>query len=135
MAKKFASLLENKTWILKPLPEGRKTIKCKWIYNVKYKPSGEVERFKARLVAKGFSQAAGVDFIETYAHVIKYDAIRAVFVISNEHDMFKVHFDVCTTYLNVDLMDIIFMKQPKGFEDSQWPLYVCLLLKSLYGLK
>jgi hypothetical protein len=49
--------------------------------------------------------------------------------------MFKAQFDVCTAYLNADLIDIIFMEQPKGFEDIDWPLYVCLLLKSLYGLK
>lgn len=89
MAKEFASLIANKTWILKPLLEGRKAVKCKWIYKVKYKPSSEVERFKARLVAKGFFQVAGVDFTETYAPVIMYDAVRAVFVISNEHGMFK----------------------------------------------
>ena len=78
MAKEFASLMTNKTWVLKPLPEGRKAVKCKWILKVKYKPSGEVERFKARLVAKGFSQVAGVDFNETYTPVIKYDVVRTV---------------------------------------------------------
>ena len=135
MTKEFTSLVDNKTWVLKPLPEGRKAVKCKWIFKVKYKPSGEVERFKARLVAKGFSQVAGIDFTETYAPVIKYDAVRAVFVISNEHGMFKAQFDVCTAYLNADLIDIIFMEQPEGFEDPQWPIFVCFLLKSLYGLK
>ena len=87
------------------------------------------------MVAKGFSQVAGIDFTETYAPVIKYDAVRAVFVISNEQGMVKAQFDVCTTYLNTDLIDIIFMEQPEGFQDDLWPLYVCLLLKSLYGLK
>ena len=56
-------------------------------------------------------------------------------MINNEHGMFKAQFDVCTAYLNADLNDIIFMEQPEGFTDSTWPLYVCLLLKSLYGLK
>ena len=135
MAKEFTSSIANKTWALKPLPEGRKAVKCKWIYKVKYKPSGEVERFKARLVAKGYSQVAGVDFTETYAPVIKYDAVRAVFMINNAHGMYKAQFNVCTTYLNADLIDVIFMEQPEGFEDIDWPLYVCLLLKSLYGLK
>ena len=110
-------------------------MKCKWIYKVKYKPSGEIERFKARLVAKGFSQVAGIDFTETYAPVIKYDAVRAVFVISNEQGMVTAQFDVCTAYLNADLIDIIYMEQPEGYQVILWPLYVCLLLKSLYGLK
>jgi hypothetical protein len=61
MAKEVASLIANKTWVLKPLHEGRKAVKCKWIYKVKYKLSEEVEQFKARLVAKGFSQVVGVD--------------------------------------------------------------------------
>ena len=117
MATEFASLIANKTWVLKSLPEGRKAVKCKWIYKVKYKPSGEVERFKARLVAKGYSQVAGVDFTETYTPVIKYDVVRAIFVISNAHGMFKAQFDVCKANLNADLIDIIFMEQPEGFED------------------
>lgn len=95
-----------------------------------------MECFKAILVAKGYSQVAGVDYTETYAPVIKYDAVRAVFVISNAHGMSKAQFDVCTAYLNTDLIDAIFMEQPEGFEDIDWPFYVCLLLiKSLYGLK
>lgn len=94
-----------------------------------------MERFKVRLVAKGFSQVTGVDFTETYAHVIKYDVVRTVFVVSNEHVMFKAQFDVCTAYLNVDLLNIIFMERPENFEDPTWPFYVCVLLKSLYGLK
>ena len=65
----------------------------------------------------------------------QYDVVRSVFVISNEHGMFKAQFNVCAAYLNADLLDIIFMEQPEGFEDADWPLYVCLLLKSLYGLK
>ena len=135
MTKEFTSLIANRTWVLKPLPKDRKAVKFKWIYKVKYKPSGEIERFKARLMAKGFSQVAGVDFTGTYAPVIKYDVVRAVFVISNAHGMFKAQFDVCTAYLNAYLIDVIFMEQPKRFEDLDWPLYVCLLLKSLSGLK
>lgn len=76
-----------------------------------------------------------MDFTGTYAPVIKYDVVRAVFVISNAHGMFKAQFDVCTAYLNAYLIDVIFMEQPEGFEDLDWPLYVCLLLKSLSSLK
>ena len=76
-----------------------------------------------------------MDFTETYAPVIKYDDVRAVFVINNENNTFKAQFDVCTTYLNANLIDIIFMEQPEGFEDPQWLFFVCFLLKSLYGVK
>jgi hypothetical protein len=50
------SLKENNTWILTELPNGRKAIKCKWVFKVKYDSNGNIERYKCRLVAKGFSQ-------------------------------------------------------------------------------
>jgi hypothetical protein len=62
MDEEFDSLLTNETWQLTPLPAGRKAIKCKWVYALKTKPDGSLERFKARLVAKGCSQIPGVDF-------------------------------------------------------------------------
>lgn len=48
---------------------------------------------------------------------MKYDVVRAMLIIGNEHEMFKAQFDVCTTYLDVDLMHFIFMEQHEGFED------------------
>lgn len=62
----IAALEGNQTWEITSLPEGKKPIGCKWIFKVKYKVTGEVERFKARLVAKGYSQQEGIDFQETF---------------------------------------------------------------------
>lgn len=56
MQSEHNSLLENKTWILCDLPEGRKAISCKWLYKLKTNQNGEIDRFKARLVVRGFSQ-------------------------------------------------------------------------------
>ncbi|KAG2804775.1 hypothetical protein PC113_g24287 [Phytophthora cactorum] len=50
------SLHKNETWILVPLPKGRKAIGNRWVFRVKENQAGEIERFKARLVAKGFLQ-------------------------------------------------------------------------------
>ncbi|GJR69732.1 retrovirus-related pol polyprotein from transposon TNT 1-94 [Tanacetum coccineum] len=55
MNQEMEALNRNGTWVITDLPVGRKPIGRKWVFKVKYKSSGEVERFKARLVAKGFN--------------------------------------------------------------------------------
>ena len=55
----------NHTWSLTPLPSTKRSIGCKWIYNIKYNSDGSVERYKARLVAMGYTQQEGLDFTET----------------------------------------------------------------------
>jgi penicillin V acylase-like amidase (Ntn superfamily) len=49
------ALLKNDTWTLVPLPEGKKIVGCKWVFSIKHKADGFVERYKARLVAKGYT--------------------------------------------------------------------------------
>lgn len=62
MQEEYYSLMENKTWVLAELPEGKKPIKCKWVFAIKKNPEGKVLRYKARLVAKGYSQVEGIDY-------------------------------------------------------------------------
>ncbi|KAJ0592862.1 putative RNA-directed DNA polymerase [Helianthus annuus] len=61
MQKEIKALEKNKTWTLEQLPKGKKARDSKWVYKIKFKPNGEVERYKARFVAKGFTQMEGVD--------------------------------------------------------------------------
>ena len=55
MDKEIQALEKTGTWILTPLPVGKKPIGCKWVHKVKLKPNGTIERYKARLVAKGYT--------------------------------------------------------------------------------
>lgn len=50
------ALEENSTWEIVHLPKGKTVIGSKWVYKIKYKANGEVERFKGRLVAKGYKR-------------------------------------------------------------------------------
>lgn len=56
MNAEIKTLEDNKTWTLTPLPIGNKSIACKWVYRIKYKADGSIERYKARLVAKKYTQ-------------------------------------------------------------------------------
>lgn len=135
MKEEMIALANNNTWCLVPLPENTKTLDNKWVYRVKTDADGNVIRFKARLVARGFNQEKDIDFTETFAPVVRYDSIRLLLALAAEHSLEIAQFDVQTAFLYGDLTEDIYMKQPSGFEDRDFPDYVCKLNKSLYGLK
>lgn len=66
MKQEIQALEDNNTWDLVNLPQGMNTIGSKWVYKIKYKVNGEVERYKVRLVAKGYSQQEGLDYHDTF---------------------------------------------------------------------
>ena len=131
----FDSLKENGTWDLVDLPPGKNLVGSKWTFKHKRGPGGEITRYKARLVAQGFSQQHGVDYDEVFAPVAKFSSIRSVLAIANQLDLDVHQMDVKTAFLNGNLEEEIFMKQPEGFADKKHPNMVCKLRKGLYGLK
>ena len=78
MNEEMAALESNDTWELVPLPKHKKAIGCKWVYKVKYKADGTIERYKARLVAKGYGQTYGIDYEATFAPMAKMATMRVV---------------------------------------------------------
>ena len=76
MDEEMRALEKNQTWDIVELPKGKKTVGCKWIFNVKYKANGTLERYKARLVAKEYTQTYDIDYQETFAPVAKMNTIR-----------------------------------------------------------
>ncbi|KAG8490763.1 hypothetical protein CXB51_013984 [Gossypium anomalum] len=130
------SLHKNKTWDLVKLPIGKKTVCCKWVFKKKEGTLGvEEPRYKARLVAKGYSQIPGVDFTDVFSPILKHSSIRALLGIVAMHDLELEQLDVKTVFLHGELEEDIYMQQPEGFTVSEKEDYVCLLKKSLYGLK
>ncbi|CAN1766532.1 Retrovirus-related Pol polyprotein from transposon TNT 1-94 [Linum perenne] len=134
MTSELNSLHTTNTWTLVPLPQNKKPIGCKWVYKIKYKADGSVERYKARLVAKGYTQTAGIDYVDTFAPVAKMTTVRALLALASIKGWFLHQLDVNTAFLHGDLFEEVYMKPPLGLSlDS--PNLVCRLNKSLYGLK
>jgi histone deacetylase 1/2 len=115
------------------LPLGRNAIGNKWVVKVKAKPNGSVDRFKARFVAQGFSQRAGVDYSETFSQVVKLNTLRTVLAIAAKRNMHMHSADIETAFLNANLQEEIYMRQPRGAKDGTPP--VMRLMKSIYGPK
>jgi hypothetical protein len=131
----YDALIKNNTWDLVPLPAGRKTVGSKWVFKLKLKPDGSIERYKARLVAKGYSQVEGLDYSETFAPVAKFPSIRTVLAIAASEDMEIHQMDVKTAFLNGFVEEEIYMAQPEGFVKPGEENLVCKLRKTIYGLK
>ena len=120
---------------LVPPEKYQNVIGCKWVFTLKYKANGELDRYKARLVAKGFHQQLGHDFTETFSPVIKSTTVRSVFHVAVTKGWRLRQLDVNNAFLQGTLEEEVYVTQPPGFVDQDRPHYVCRLKKALYGLK
>ncbi|KAM1000143.1 hypothetical protein ACFX2A_006928 [Malus domestica] len=135
MQVEMEALEKNCTWDLVPLPNGKKAVGCRWVFTIKHKADGSIDRYKARLVAKGYTQTYGVDYQETFAHVAKLNTVRVLLSLAANQDWPLLQFDVKNAFLYGDLKKEDYMDLPLGIGTSLGKGVVCRLRKTLYGLK
>uniref|UniRef100_A0AAV1VBB0 Polyprotein n=1 Tax=Peronospora matthiolae TaxID=2874970 RepID=A0AAV1VBB0_9STRA len=116
------------------LPRGQGAIGTKWVFKIKRKADGSVEKYKARLVAKGFKQKYDIDYTETFSPVVKYVTLRMVIAITKYFDWPLDQVDVVTAFLYGVMKEKVYCVIPEGVEmDGDFD---CLeLVKAIYGLK
>ena len=129
------SLHTNKVWDLVELPKDRKTVGSKWVFKTKRSADGTVERHKARLVAQGYTQQYGQDYDETFSPVVRFESLRTVIALSVQNGLKLHQMDVTTAFLNGELKEEVYMRQPEGYTVKGKENLVCRLEKSIYGIK
>ncbi|CAI5480245.1 unnamed protein product [Closterium sp. Yama58-4] len=115
----YQSLLENRTWDLVVLPDGKKAIQCKWVLRIKTDDKGQVTIYKSRLVAKGFMQKEKQDFNEIFAPTAKPPTLRVLLADAAVSGKFIIQMDISTAFLNGILEEDVYMTQPPGYEDEE----------------
>ena len=127
------SMRDKGVYELTDKPPGTKAVQSRWVFALKLRDDGQIERYKARLVAKGFLQRYGVDYTEVWAPTGNTSTLRLLFAIAAARDYDIHQADISTAFLNGDLDDTIYMQQPPKFDDGT--LRVWRLRKAIYGLK
>nr|GEW54317.1 putative ribonuclease H-like domain-containing protein [Tanacetum cinerariifolium] len=124
----------HKFWVLVDLPHGKRAIGTKWVFRNKKDERGIVVRNKSRLVAQGHTQEEGIDYEEVFALVARIEAIRLFLAYASFMGFMVYQMDVKSAFLYRTIEEEVYVCQPLGFEDPDYPDKVYKVVKALYGL-
>ena len=125
----------NDVWELVPRPQDHHIIGTKWIFRNKLNENRVITRNKARLVAQGYNQEEGMNYEETFDPVARLEAIRLLLAYACSKNFKLYQMDVKSDFLNGVINEEVYVSQPPGFENDEYPDYVYKLKRALYGLK
>lgn len=134
MVEEMMPIKQNETWTLVDLPYGHHAIGLKWVFKVKCDENGAIVKHKAQLVAKGYIQQQGIDYDEVYAPVARMESVRMMLAVAAQAKWKVHHMDVKSAFLNGELADEVYVKQP-GFIAAEHEGKALRLRKALYGLR
>jgi len=134
MQEELHALEANQTYDIVDCPSGVTLLGCRWVYSVKIKADGSLDRYKARLVALGNHQKYGVHYKEIFAPVAKMGTIRTILAIAASKHWCLHQLDVKNAFLHGDLTEDIYMRPPASLFSTPTSA-VCKLRRSLHGLK
>ncbi|GKD53088.1 ribonuclease H-like domain-containing protein [Tanacetum coccineum] len=126
--------MTKSVWTLVDLPNGKRAIGTKWVYRNKKDETGIMIKNKARLVAQGYTQEEGIDYDEVFTHVARIEAIRLFLAYASFKDFMVYQMDVKSAFLYGKIKEEVYVCQPPGFEDPDFPDRVYKVEKALYGL-
>ncbi|GJS09917.1 retrovirus-related pol polyprotein from transposon TNT 1-94 [Tanacetum coccineum] len=124
----------QEVWTLVDLPNRKRAICSKWVFRNKKDERRIVIRNKARLVAQGYTQEEGIDYDEVFAHVARIEAIRLFLAYASFKDFVVYQMDVKSDFLYGNIEGEVYVCQPPGFKDPDFPDKVYKVEKALYGL-
>nr|GEZ07399.1 hypothetical protein [Tanacetum cinerariifolium] len=130
----FLSPEEPKKIVLVDCPSGVRPIGTKWVLKNKKDKRGIVIRNKACLVAQGHTQQKGIDYKEVFAPVARIEAIRLFLTYASYMGFTVYQMDVKSAFLYGTINEEVYVMQPLGFQDLEFPHRVYKVKKAIYGL-
>ncbi|GKA09881.1 retrovirus-related pol polyprotein from transposon TNT 1-94 [Tanacetum coccineum] len=124
----------QEVWTLVELPNGKRAIGTKWVFRNKKDERGIVIKNKERLVAQGYTQEEGIDYDEVFSPVSRIKAIRLFLAYALFKDIVVYQMDVKNAFLYGKIEEEVYVCQPSGFEDRDFPDRVYKVENALYGL-
>nr|GFB43731.1 retrotransposon protein, putative, unclassified [Tanacetum cinerariifolium] len=124
----------QKVWVLVDLPHKKRAIGTKWVFRNKKNERGIVVRNKARLVTQGHTQEDGKLIFLQKRPVARIEAIRLFLVYASFMGFMVYQMDVKSAFLYGAIEEKVYVCQPPGFEDPDYPDKVYKVVKALYGL-